>query len=75
AASTERRNRRLLARSVEVLVEREEDGRASGRTRGGQIVHFQGAGLVGRLVDVTIDQVSAWSLQGRRAGDLTLAVV
>ncbi|MBM4415849.1 MAG: tRNA (N6-isopentenyl adenosine(37)-C2)-methylthiotransferase MiaB, partial [Chloroflexi bacterium] len=45
AASAERRNRRLLARSVEVLVEREEDGRASGRTRGGQIVHFQGAGL------------------------------
>ncbi len=75
AASAERRNRRLLTRTTAVLVEREQDGRASGRTRGGQLVHFDGAGLIGQLVDVTVDQVTAWSLQGRRAGDLTLAVV
>ncbi len=58
-----------------MLVEREEDGRASGRARGGQLVHFDGEGLVGSLVEVDVDEVSPWSLQGRRADDLTLAVL
>jgi tRNA-2-methylthio-N6-dimethylallyladenosine synthase len=80
AASAGRRNARLLGRDVEVLVERVQEGRASGRTRGGQIVHFDagtqpGAVGPGALVAVTVDEVTPWSLQGRRAGELTLAVV
>ncbi|MDP2329012.1 MAG: tRNA (N6-isopentenyl adenosine(37)-C2)-methylthiotransferase MiaB [Dehalococcoidia bacterium] len=73
--SSDRINRALLNRTVEVLVERNEEGRASGRTRRGQIVHFDTRGSVGELVDVTVSQVTAWSLQGHLAGDLTLAVL
>lgn len=75
ARSSSAINGRALGQSVEVLVEREQDGRSTGRTRGGQLVHFAGAGLVGELVDIAVDEVTAWSLHGRRAGDLTLAVV
>ena len=60
---------------MEVLVEREEDGRATGRARGGQLVHFDGRGLVGELVDVTIASVTPWSLRGQRADDLSLVIV
>ncbi len=75
AASAQEHNSPLLGSRIEVLVEREKDGRSSGRARGGQLVHFDGSGLVGRLVEVDIDEVSPWSLQGRRADDLTLAVL
>lgn len=75
ARSSSAINRQALGRQVEVLVEREQDGRSTGRTRGGQLVHFAGTGLVGQLVDVAVDEVTAWSLHGRLAGDLTLAVV
>ncbi len=75
AGSAREHNRPLLGSQVEVLVEREQDGRSSGRTRGGQLVHFNGSGLVGRLVEVDVDEVSSWSLQGRRTDDLTLAVI
>ncbi|MEZ4553904.1 MAG: tRNA (N6-isopentenyl adenosine(37)-C2)-methylthiotransferase MiaB [Dehalococcoidia bacterium] len=75
ARSSSAINRRALGQNVEVLVEREQDGRATGRTRGGQLVHFAGNGLVGDLVDVAVDEVTAWSLHGRLAGDLTLAVL
>ena len=80
AESAGARNRALLGETVEVLVEREEDGRASGRTRGGRIVHFEGAGLVGELVDIEIAETTSWSLRGQRAGarrggDLLLNVV
>ncbi|MGE0136003.1 MAG: tRNA (N6-isopentenyl adenosine(37)-C2)-methylthiotransferase MiaB [Dehalococcoidia bacterium] len=75
ARSSSAINRRALGRNVEVLVEREQDGRSTGRTRGGQLVHFAGSGMVGELVDVAVDEVTAWSLHGRLAGDLTLAVV
>ncbi len=84
AESAGARNRVLLGETVEVLVEREEDGRASGRTRGGRIVHFDsagsGAGLVGELVGVEIAETTSWSLRGQRAGalrggDLLLNVV
>ena len=68
-------NVRLLGRTVEVLVEREEDGRSTGRTRGGQLVHFNGAGLLGELAEVTVDRVTPWSLRGRIADGVTLAVV
>jgi tRNA-2-methylthio-N6-dimethylallyladenosine synthase len=68
-------NRDLLRATVEVLVEREEEGRSTGRARTGQLVHFNATGVVGELAEVTIDRVTPWSLQGRLAGDLTLAVV
>ena len=75
ADSAARINRRLLGRAVEVLVEREQEGRSTGRTRAGQLAHFDGVGLVGELVEVTVDQVTPWSLQGRLASGLSLAVV
>jgi len=74
-ASSERINRVLLNQTVEVLVEQVEDGRASGRTRRGQIVHFNCDGAPGDLVDVTVSQVTSWSAQGHVADELTLAVL
>ena len=55
-------------------------GRSTGRTRHGQLVHFDGAGLVGELLDVTIAEATPWSLRGqregeRRGGELLLTVV
>jgi len=77
AASSERINQRLLGREVEVLVEQHENGRATGRTRQGQLVHFDGtpSTRLGELVRVEISQVTPWSLQGHVAGSLTLAVL
>ncbi|MDP6606648.1 MAG: tRNA (N6-isopentenyl adenosine(37)-C2)-methylthiotransferase MiaB [Dehalococcoidia bacterium] len=75
ADSASRINRRLIGERVEVLVEREEDGRSTGRTRGGQLVHFAETGLVGELAEVIVDSVTPWSLQGRAADDVALAVV
>ena len=75
ARSASRINRRLLGREVEVLVERAEDGRCTGRTRAGQLVHFDASGLIAELAQVTVDAVTPWSLRGRLAGGLTLAAV
>lgn len=82
AASSERINQRLLGREVEVLVEQNEGGRCTGRTRQGQLVHFDAplfgdarSGVPGNLVRVEIAQVTPWSLQGHVAGNLTLAVI
>lgn len=74
-ASSERINRSLLNQTVQVLVEQEQDGRASGRTRRGQIVHFDARGRLGDLVDVAVSQVTPWSAQGHVADELTLAVL
>ena len=79
AASSDRINQRLLGREVEVLVEQNENGRATGRTRQGQLVHFDVIGAQGRtlgdLVRVEISQATPWSLQGHVAGMLTLSVL
>ncbi len=75
AASAARINRRLLGETIDVLVERAEDGRSTGRARGGQLVHFAAEGLIGELVAVTVDKVTPWSLQGRIADGVTLPVV
>ncbi len=72
AASAARHNERMLGRTVDVLVEREEQGRATGRARGGQLVHFEGVRRLGRVVDVTIEQATPWSLQGRLADAIAL---
>ena len=75
ADQSARINRRVLGADVEVLVEREQDGRSTGRTRSGQLVHFNATGKVGECVEVTVDEVTPWSLSGRLAGDLSLAIV
>ncbi|MFA7248529.1 MAG: tRNA (N6-isopentenyl adenosine(37)-C2)-methylthiotransferase MiaB [Dehalococcoidia bacterium] len=75
AASSARINRELLGRQVEVLVEQNEHGRSTGRTRRGQLVHFDATGGIGELASVEISQVTAWSLQGHLAGSLSLAVL
>ncbi|MEX2446064.1 MAG: tRNA (N6-isopentenyl adenosine(37)-C2)-methylthiotransferase MiaB [Dehalococcoidia bacterium] len=75
AESSARINQRLLGREVEVLVEQETEGRATGRTRHGQLVHFDASGRLGALVRVEISQVTPWSLQGHVADSLSLAVL
>jgi len=75
AASSHRINQRLLGQTVEVLVEREADGRSTGRTRHGQLAHFDAVGRIGELVDVTVDEVTSWSLRGREANTLALPLV
>ncbi|MEX2228813.1 MAG: tRNA (N6-isopentenyl adenosine(37)-C2)-methylthiotransferase MiaB [Dehalococcoidia bacterium] len=66
-------NERYVGATVEVLVEREEQGRATGRTRGGQLVHFPGIRQIGRLVDVVVEQATPWSLQARAVDSIALA--
>ena len=64
-------NARMLNRTVEVLVEREDEGRCTGRARGGQLVHFDGhRRLIGKLVDVELTEATPWSLQARQANAL-----
>jgi tRNA-2-methylthio-N6-dimethylallyladenosine synthase len=84
AESAARINRRVLGQSVEVLVERENEegpstslrtGRSTGRTRGGQLVHFDATGLVGQLVRVDVHEVTPWSLSGSLTGSRLLAVL
>ena len=75
AGSSQRINQRLLGDTVEVLVERETDGRSTGRTHHGQLVHFDAVNRIGDLVEVSIDEVSPWSLRGREVNDLTLPLV
>jgi len=57
-------NARLLDSEQEVLVETRREGRWTGRTRTGKLVHFEGEAAVGRLVRVRIERATAWSLQG-----------
>ena len=79
AASSARINQALLGREVEVLVEQDEQGRSTGRTRQGQLVHFDTppfrAPRLGELATIEISQVTPWSLQGHVAGTLSLAVL
>jgi tRNA-2-methylthio-N6-dimethylallyladenosine synthase len=75
AESSGRINRKLYGETVEVLVEREKEGRSTGRTRAGRLVHFPATGRAGELVDVVIEHATAWSLQGRTAGSVPLVAV
>jgi tRNA-2-methylthio-N6-dimethylallyladenosine synthase len=62
----ERANRRWLGRTVEVLVERIEDGDARGRTRQNKVV-IGSAPLgvqVGTVRRVRVDHATAWQLRG-----------
>jgi len=63
------RNARRLGETVEVLVDSEQKGRWSGRTRGNNLVHFADQrDLLGKLVDVQITTTSPWYLMGEATG-------
>jgi tRNA-2-methylthio-N6-dimethylallyladenosine synthase len=59
-------NEALLGTTQEVLVEGENEGTFTGRTRTNKLVHFRAADApdFGALVPVRIDKPTAWSLQG-----------
>ncbi len=60
-----RRNAQLVGRTVEVLVERREKGKWSGRTRSNKLVFFPSdRDLAGQLVDVLVEASGPWSLRG-----------
>jgi len=58
-------NRRLLDKTVEVLVEGKKDGKWQGRTRSDKLVFFGSYDdCLGQLVKIRIEKTSPWSLQG-----------
>ena len=61
------RNLNLKGKTVEVLVEgKDPQGHLVGRTRTNKEVFFQGEdALMGKLVQVKIEEVTPWSLRGR----------
>jgi tRNA-2-methylthio-N6-dimethylallyladenosine synthase len=60
-------NEALLGTTQEVLVEGENEGTFTGRTRMNKLVHFRAtaAPAFGAIVPVCIDKPTAWSLQGK----------
>jgi tRNA-2-methylthio-N6-dimethylallyladenosine synthase len=60
-------NQRWLGREVEVLLERVEPGRASGRTRQNRVVQAEVelTAEVGTVRRVRIEEATAWQLRGR----------
>ena len=61
-------NARYLTKTVNVLVEGRKRGRWYGRNRNDKLVYFDAdADVKGRLLDVTIEDTSPWSLQGSLA--------
>lgn len=66
----ERRMRRWVGRTVEVLVEgpdKRRTGSWTGRTPESRIVNFRGSAMPGDLVEVSIDRATAFSLGGQSA--------
>ena len=60
-----RKNSQMVGRTVDVLVEKSEKGKWSGRTRSNRLVFFESEReLAGELVNVTIERSGAWSLRG-----------
>ena len=58
-------NSRLIGTEVEVLIEGKKGGKWYGRTRSNKLVFFEsGSNCLGRLMDVTINKVSPWAIQG-----------
>jgi tRNA-2-methylthio-N6-dimethylallyladenosine synthase len=57
-------NRGFLDTEQQVLVEQRREGRWTGRTRAGKLVHFEGDTEAGAMVTVRIEHTTAWSLQG-----------
>lgn len=65
----QRRNKRFLGKTIEVLVEgpsARNPERLTGRTDANKIVNFEGASeLKGKLVSVEIDSITAWAMRGK----------
>jgi tRNA-2-methylthio-N6-dimethylallyladenosine synthase len=60
-----RRNEKLVGREVEVLVEDKAQGKWRGRTPSDKLVFFRAYGdFLGKLVTVTVEKSTPWSLQG-----------
>ena len=63
-----RKNMEYLGKKVEILVEgrsKTNPNKLTGRTRSNKIVHFTGDdNLIGQLVEVFIETVKTWSLEG-----------
>lgn len=60
-----RKNASLVGKTLEVLVERREKGKWSGRTRTNKLVFFESdRELAGEMVQVAIEGAGAWSLRG-----------
>lgn len=65
------RNRELIGRTVEVLVEgpsRNDPTRRMGRTRHNQVVHFEGDAVKGSFASIRIDHATVASLTGTEEG-------
>lgn len=63
------RNATRLGETHEVLVDRHQKGRWSGRTRGNLLVHIDDqADLLGKIVDVRVTRTSPWYLMGEAVG-------
>ena len=61
-------NAKLLGKTVEVLVDGRNKGKWQGRTRSAKLVFFSDKNdYFGKLVNVTIEKTSPWSLQGKIA--------
>jgi tRNA-2-methylthio-N6-dimethylallyladenosine synthase len=61
----EKKNRRLVGTTEEVLVEGRKKGRWQGRTRQDKLVFFEHpSDMLGRTVEVKIEAATAWSLRG-----------
>mgnify|MGYP002847228303 CR=1 FL=1 len=57
----------LIGESMKVLVEGEKKGKFKGRSRNDKLVYFKSEeDLAGRMVNITIDKATAWSLQGTK---------
>ena len=64
----EKKNRRLVGTTEEVLVEGRKKGRWQGRTRQDKLVFFEHpSDMLGRTVEVNIEAATAWSLRGSSA--------
>ena len=70
-----KKNSKLVNATVDVLVEKEENGRCSGRTQNNQLVHFNGNQVIGKIVKVKIFEISRWSLKGVMSNSEELAVL
>jgi tRNA-2-methylthio-N6-dimethylallyladenosine synthase len=61
-------NAKLLGKTVEVLVDGRNKGKWQGRTRSAKLVFFSDKNdYFGKLVNITIEKTSPWSLQGKIA--------
>jgi tRNA-2-methylthio-N6-dimethylallyladenosine synthase len=67
-------NEAYLGKTVEVLVDgasKNDPSKYTGRTRTGKVVNFSGAdGIIGRLVNVNINEIHSWFLNGEMVNEV-----